>query len=326
MLGERNDEGLIPRVCQALMTAPVLEGTVRTFKITYIEIFLEKVRDLLRGNGGSNGPAKEGNHHPKSLKVREHPTDGPFVEGAMSAEILTYTECMNLMDIGSRNRMVAMTKMNEQSSRSHAIFTITSTVTKKLTEPDHPPTNSGGGGKTATGDGEDVYTVVSKINLIDLAGSENAISAGSTGDRLKEGAAINKSLLTLGRVIKVLAENSIQKSHQKHVRRSTVGSTPIAGQRGGGLESTQLEEISTPSSKNERRGSLLGMNSPSGLALKRGNSQILGDRIDTPGGGGAKKLALIPYRDSVLTYLLKDSLGGNSKTTMIATIRPGESR
>jgi hypothetical protein len=324
MLGERDDEGLIPRICHALMSAPAPEGTIRTFKITYIEIFLEKVRDLLRGST-STATTKSGGNHPQpiSLKVREHPTDGPFVEGAVSAEILTFTECMNLMDLGSRNRMVAMTKMNEQSSRSHAIFTITSTITKKLEEANHSKSVNG-----SHADAEDVYTVVSKINLIDLAGSENALTAGSTGDRLKEGAAINKSLLTLGRVIKVLAENSMQKNHQKHIRRSTVGSTPTTGQRGGGGGGLESEEaISTPSGArhtNERRASLLGMNSPSASALKRGNSQNLGERIDTPGGGsGVKKLALIPYRDSVLTYLLKDSLGGNSKTTMIATIRPG---
>ena len=312
MLGEPQNEGLIPRICQALMSSPVTEGTIRTFKITYVEIFLEKVRDLLKGNQGNNS---------KSLKVREHPTDGPFVEGAVSAEILNFTECMKLMEIGSKNRVIATTKMNEQSSRSHAIFTITSTVTRKLADD-----TSGITIPTTAVDGEDVYTVVSKINLIDLAGSENAITAGSTGERLKEGAAINKSLLTLGRVIKVLAENSTIKSHQKHVRRSTVGT--VSSHRGEGVTTTPLtandHPTTTPSGSryvnnvkgSERRGSG-GFNSP---AMKRGMSHG-GDKPETP--AGIKKTSLIPYRDSVLTYLLKDSLGGNSKTTMIATIRPG---
>lgn len=310
MLGEPQNEGLIPRVCQALMSSPVTEGTVRTFKITYVEIFLEKVRDLLKGNQGNNS---------KSLKVREHPTDGPFVEGAVSAEILNFTECMKLMEIGSKNRVIATTKMNEQSSRSHAIFTITSTVTRKLDDTFTITV------PTTAVDGDDVYTVVSKINLVDLAGSENAITAGSTGERLKEGAAINKSLLTLGRVIKVLAENSSIRNHQKHVRRSTVGT--VSSHRGEGVTTPLTANdhpTTTPSGSryvnnvkgSERRGSG-GFNSP---ALKRGMSHG-GDKPETP--AGMKKTSLIPYRDSVLTYLLKDSLGGNSKTTMIATIRPG---
>jgi hypothetical protein len=200
-------------------------------------------------------------------------------------------------------------------------------LTKKLPS---PPMNSDL--NSSLGAEEDVYTVVSKINLIDLAGSENAISAGSTGDRLKEGAAINKSLLTLGRVIKVLAENSMVKNSQKHARRSTIGSTPLSNRKlGAEIDESQMDDQipKTPSNASERRGSMGTNNTTNSNAtpfLKRGMSQgyALGNDPNRDAESG-KKSHLIPYRDSVLTYLLKDSLGGNSKTTMIATIRPGES-
>jgi kinesin family member 1 len=187
MLGDSANEGVIPRVCRSIMNEPSHqeEGNVTTFTITYVEIFLERVRDLLKPPHVGWDTSKQ------SLKVREHPSDGPFVEGAIAADVETYEECMAIMEMGSKNRQVASTKMNQQSSRSHAIFTLHVTQSKPL-----------------DGDNEDeeMYTVVSKINLVDLAGSENAATAGSTGDRLKEGAAINKSLLSLGRVIKALAD------------------------------------------------------------------------------------------------------------------------
>lgn len=129
-------------------------------------------------------------------------------------------------------RTVAATNMNETSSRSHAIFTLLLTQRRLDTE-------IGNAGEK-----------VSRISLVDLAGSERANATGATGTRLKEGALINKSLTTLGRVIAALALAS------------------------SGTGKTNAEKI--------------------------------------------------PYRDSVLTWLLKDSLGGNSKTAMIATISPAD--
>lgn len=129
---------------------------------------------------------------------------------------------------------MAATNMNETSSRSHAVFTIFFTQTKK----DHMT--------------DLVAEKVSKISLVDLAGSERADSTGAKGTRLKEGANINKSLTTLGKVISALAEVSAAK------------------------------------------------------------------------GKKSKKENFIPYRDSVLTWLLRENLGGNSKTAMIAAISPAD--
>ncbi|KAB1262775.1 Kinesin-like protein KIF16B, partial [Camelus dromedarius] len=223
---------------------------------SYLEIYNERVRDLLRRKSSKTF----------NLRVREHPKEGPYVEGALTGRHLHVSKCLiellpvlpnvsshpldfsdlskhlvqnygdveELMDAGNINRTTAATGMNDVSSRSHAIFTI------KFTQ--------------AKFDSEMPCETVSKIHLVDLAGSERADATGATGVRLKEGGNINKSLVTLGNVISALADLS--------------------------------QDASNPFVK--------------------------------------KKQVFVPYRDSVLTWLLKDSLGGNSKTIMIATISPAD--
>ena len=182
------------------------------------------------------------------------------------------------------------------------------------------------------------YTVVSKINLVDLAGSENARQAGTTGERLKEGASINKSLLTLGRVIKALADkeksrparhldadhrrissgaihSSIAKKADVKRRSSVIG---MVGEHKQFLHS----QSSTESESHAAEGVHKGVRSAASIGnaeTSRGGHHHETGHITT---AGSSSLAP-PYRDSVLTYLLKDSLGGNSKTSLVATVRPG---
>ncbi|KAF2187809.1 kinesin-domain-containing protein [Zopfia rhizophila CBS 207.26] len=222
MMGYGEEAGIIPKICQnmferigEMQTDKNLSCTV---EVSYLEIYNERVRDLLN-------PSTKGN-----LRVREHPSTGPYVEDLAKLVVRSFDEIENLMDEGNKARTVAATNMNETSSRSHAVFTLT------LTQKRHDVDTNMSGEKVA------------KISLVDLAGSERATSTGATGARLKEGAEINRSLSTLGRVIASLAD------------------------------------IST----------------------------------------GKKKNAQVPYRDSVLTWLLKDSLGGNSLTAMIAAISPAD--
>ncbi|KIJ56915.1 hypothetical protein M422DRAFT_23046 [Sphaerobolus stellatus SS14] len=227
MMGYGADKGIIPLTCSELFVRTeakeAQDSNLKfTVEVSYIEIYNEKVRDLLN-------PKNKGN-----LKVREHPSLGPYVEDLSRLVVSNYDEMMTLMDEGNKARTVAATNMNETSSRSHAVFTLL--LTMKRHDPD---TNL---------DTEKV----SRINLVDLAGSERANSTGATGQRLKEGANINKSLTTLGKVISSLA---------------------MASERGKGKK---------------------------------------------------KDADFVPYRDSVLTWLLKDSLGGNSKTAMIAAISPAD--
>ncbi|XP_078593156.1 kinesin-like protein KIF16B isoform X3 [Branchiostoma floridae x Branchiostoma japonicum] len=231
MMGNQNtpnQQGLTPRICEGLYSrieANDEEGISYRTEVSYLEIYNERVRDLLR-------TPRKGMASGHTLKVREHPKEGPYVQDLSKHLVQDYGDIEQLMDRGNNIRTTASTNMNDVSSRSHAIFTIVFTQAKFNRE---MPSET-----------------VSKINLVDLAGSERASATGATGDRLKEGANINKSLVTLGNVISTLADQSIASSS----------------------------------------------------------------------GHGSKKKFFIPYRDSVLTWLLKDSLGGNSKTIMIATISP----
>ncbi|XP_031559004.1 kinesin-like protein KIF13A isoform X2 [Actinia tenebrosa] len=223
MMGVQNDKGIIPRLCDNLFTG-ISENTTQdiTYKVevSYIEIYNERVRDLLCPRGGNT-----------ALRVREHKVLGPYVEGLTKLVVSSYEDIEAIMVEGNKSRTVAATRMNTESSRSHAVFNIV----LARTEYDH--------------DTECVGEKVSKLSLVDLAGSERASKTGAEGERLKEGSNINKSLTTLGQVISSLADQSSVKHHKKGVH-------------------------------------------------------------------------FVPYRDSVLTWLLKDNLGGNSKTVMIATVSP----
>jgi kinesin family protein 1 len=172
----------------------------------------EQVRDLL--NPKVNPPG--------GLKLRQSPA-GVFVDSLEPVPVVDYPDIESKMELGTKNRTVASTKMNATSSRAHTVFTIMFQQISK----------------------SDKREQVSKINLIDLAGSERADSTGATGDRLKEGCAINLSLTCLGNVISALADLSM-----------------------------------------------------------------------------GKKGVFVPYRNSVLTRLLQDALGGNSKTIMICALSP----
>lgn len=182
MMGNSGDSGLIPRICEALFsrineTTRWDEASFRT-EVSYLEIYNERVRDLLRRKSSKTF----------NLRVREHPKEGPYVEDLSKHLVQNYNDVEELMDAGNINRTTAATGMNDVSSRSHAIFTI------KFTQ--------------AKFDAEMPCETVSKIHLVDLAGSERADATGATGVRLKEGGNINKSLVTLGNVISALADLS----------------------------------------------------------------------------------------------------------------------
>ncbi|CAK7319064.1 Kinesin-like protein KIF1A [Vulpes lagopus] len=218
---EESQAGIIPQLCEELfekINDNCNEEMSYSVEVSYMEIYCERVRDLLN-------PKNKGH-----LRVREHPLLGPYVEDLSKLAVTSYTDIADLMDAGNKARTVAATNMNETSSRSHAVFTIVFTQKKHDTE-----TNLS-------------TEKVSKISLVDLAGSERADSTGAKGTRLKEGANINKSLTTLGKVISALAEVSKKK----------------------------------------------------------------------------KKTDFIPYRDSVLTWLLRENLGGNSRTAMVAALSPAD--
>ncbi|XP_071202669.1 kinesin-like protein KIF1A isoform X18 [Salvelinus alpinus] len=225
----KDQEGIIPLMCEDLFTkfndSNNDNSKSYSVEVSYMEIYCERVRDLLN-------PKNKGN-----LRVREHPLMGPYVEDLSKLAVTSYNDIQDLMDSGNKARTVAATNMNETSSRSHAVFNIIFTQKRHDVETDNTSEK------------------VSKISLVDLAGSERADSTGAKGTRLKEGANINKSLTTLGKVISALAE------------------------------------VDSAQNKNKKK--------------KKVESHI-------------------PYRDSVLTWLLRENLGGNSRTAMVAALSPAD--
>ena len=178
MMGARTgpESGIIPRLCEQLFTSIGQVSTAEhetKVEVSYMEIYNEKVFDLL----DLTSPCRE------ALKVREHNVLGPYVDGLSQLAVISYQEIEDLMVEGNKSRTVASTNMNNESSRSHAVFTVILTFTLK-------DAVSGVTGEK-----------VSRISLVDLAGSERAVKTGAVGERLKEGSNINKSLTTLGLVI-----------------------------------------------------------------------------------------------------------------------------
>ncbi|KAL6112783.1 kif13b [Pungitius sinensis] len=191
MMGSVDQPGLIPRLCSALFERTQKEQREEesfTVEVSYMEIYNEKVRDLLDPKGGR-----------QTLRVREHKVLGPYVDGLSRLAVACYKDIESLMSEGNKSRTVAATNMNEESSRSHGVFNIILTHTLK-------DLHSGTSGEK-----------VSRLSLVDLAGSERAAKTGAAGERLKEGSNINKSLTTLGLVISALAEQGTAKNKNKFV-------------------------------------------------------------------------------------------------------------
>ncbi|XP_019404677.1 PREDICTED: kinesin-like protein KIF16B isoform X3 [Crocodylus porosus] len=225
MMGNAGDVGLIPRICEGLFSrinekTRWNEASFRT-EVSYLEIYNERVRDLLRRKSSKT----------YNLRIREHPKEGPYVEDLSKHLVQNYTDVEELMEAGNINRTTAATGMNDVSSRSHAIFTINFTQAKF--------------------DSEMPCETVSKIHLVDLAGSERADATGATGVRLKEGGNINKSLVTLGNVISALADlsqdvtNSLAKKKQVFVPyRDSVLTWLLKDSLGGNSKTIMIATIS----------------------------------------------------------------------------------
>lgn len=211
--------GIIPRTLNDLFKTLSTKQEY-SVKISFIELYNEELRDLLISNEGQTPIENK-----KVVRIFEDPNKKSIiVQGMEEIFIKNAEEGMKLLSNGSYKRQVAATQCNDLSSRSHTVFTIT--VHIKETDP-------------ITGE---EYLKIGKLNLVDLAGSENITRSGAENKRAREAGMINQSLLTLGRVINALVDQSIH----------------------------------------------------------------------------------IPYRESKLTRLLQDSLGGQTKTCIIATISPAK--
>ncbi|PAA80910.1 hypothetical protein BOX15_Mlig029284g1 [Macrostomum lignano] len=245
MMGFEEQRGLIPRIAEGLFSR--LSDAANESKVTtrvhasFLEIYNERVRDLL-GRRQAN--------ERYTLKVREHPKEGPYVQDLSQHRVTDNGQIQELIAQGNSRRVTAATTMHDFSSRSHSIFTIIFTQ--------------------ATISEECPREISSKIHLVDLAGSERIDSDATSRSRLKESANINRSLVTLAKVIQNLANQSLISWNEQRVAQQT-------------------DAASADEQRRTRR-----------------------------------RHIHIPYRDSVLTWLIKDSLGGNSNTTMIATVTPAD--
>ena len=192
------DAGIIPRFCQELFKRiNGLKGKVMAeVEISYFEIYNEKIHDLLAvsaTDGIINSAINSAKKPP--LKVREHPIWGPYVVDLSTHPVDSHSAIRNWLAVGNSQRATAATGMNDKSSRSHSIFS----VVLNLLEIESGSLNGKDSPKIK-------QTKRSKISLVDLAGCERISYSGATGDRMKEGVSINKSLLTLGKVISALAD------------------------------------------------------------------------------------------------------------------------
>ncbi|KAI3460205.1 hypothetical protein Pfo_016868 [Paulownia fortunei] len=246
-LKDGSQTGLIPKVMNALFSKiETLKHEIEfQLHVSFIEIHKEEVRELLDPSSANkqeiaNGHAGKVNIPGKPpIQIRETSNGVITLAGSTECSVKTLKEMADCLEQGSLSRATGSTNMNHQSSRSHAIFTITMEQMRRL----HP-------GVSSEGNLNDCMTeeyLCAKLHLVDLAGSERAKRTGSDGLRFKEGVHINKGLLALGNVISALGDEKKRKE---------------------GIH--------------------------------------------------------VPYRDSKLTRLLQDSLGGNSRTVMIACISPAD--
>jgi len=237
MVGNQKTElrGMIPRVLEYLfarLEARQEAGKLKHFSCScsFLEIYNETINDLLAAPAAA-GFGDEESGVGRNLLIRQiQGSQGVYVDGLTQKPIASVDEAQHMLDKGTKSKRVEKTDMNSQSSRSHTVFSIT--VQCAVVQKD-----------------QTVAMQSSLLNLVDLAGSESQRTAGTAGERLREGSKINQSLSVLGNVMTALGKQETSR--------------------------------------------------------KKGQAKVH-----------------IPYRESKLTYLLKDSLGGSSKTCLIANISP----
>ncbi|XP_024983935.1 kinesin-like protein KIN-5B [Cynara cardunculus var. scolymus] len=212
------EAGVIPRAVRQIFDTLEAQNADYSMKVTFLELYNEEIVDLLAAEDYSRALEER---QKKPISLMEDGKGCVLVRGLEEEVVYSANDIYNLLERGTAKRRTADTLLNKRSSRSHSVFTITVHV------------------KQATVGSEEVIKY-GKLNLVDLAGSENISRSGARDGRAREAGEINKSLLTLGRVINALVEHSVH----------------------------------------------------------------------------------VPYRDSKLTRLLRDSLGGKTKTCIIATVSP----
>ncbi|XP_071509041.1 kinesin-like protein KIF21A [Diadema antillarum] len=247
-----DQKGIIPRAVRHLFTgieerrclAATKSEPPPEFKIyaEFMELYNEEILDLFDTARDLESSRSKKSH----IKIHEDAVGGIYVVGVTTRTVTSEQETLQALQAGALSRTTASTKMNSQSSRSHAIFTLHIKQQRLITMSNDAEGEEKVVEKATDGEAmHEFETLTAKFHFVDLAGSERLKRTGATGDRAKEGISINCGLLALGNVISAL-------------------------------------------------------------------------------GDPAKKSSHVPYRDSKLTRLLQDSLGGNSRTLMIACVSPSD--
>lgn len=187
--------GVIPRAVAHIFGALEAAQAEYSVKCTFLELYNEEITDLLSGE--EEDPRKCGSFDPerRKLALMEDGKGGVMVKGLEEVIVSSAAEIFSVLERGTAKRHTAETLLNKQSSRSHSVFAVTIHI------------------KELTVEGEELIKV-GKLNLVDLAGSENISRSGATDKRAREAGEINKSLLTLGRVITALVEVRYSSQHK----------------------------------------------------------------------------------------------------------------
>lgn len=315
-----NHEGLVVRCCSHLFNKAAEENTDISISVSYYQIYLEQVYDLLAFEAGETGPQVKSIEQrtkklsdPKQfipgLPVRENRDGTVFVESLSSHICRSMNELQQLLAIGENNKIFAATQMNQASSRSHVILDLKITINSGM---------SGSHSRFTT----EKYT--SNFLFVDLAGSERQSKTEAAGRRLEEAKFINKSLSALGKIVAALSSkgtaemksaDSVQGSQTPKQRSvSSASQTPSITKDPLYCDDFSDDDINSSGCFSSRSSNAsTRSHSPSVNSMKSASrDSLLDDSIKTH----------IPWRDSKLTRLLKNVLGGNSRATLMINISP----
>ncbi|XP_062985453.1 kinesin-like protein KIF27 isoform X3 [Elgaria multicarinata webbii] len=191
------ERGIIPRAIQEIFQIIFENHNIDfTVKVSYIEVYKEELRDLLELETSM-----------KDLHIREDEKGNTVIVGAKDCQVESVEEVMSLLETGNAARHTGTTQMNEHSSRSHAVFTISICQQQQAAQP-QKDTDSAQDSSRSTG-----QLIASKFHFVDLAGSERVTKTGNTGERFKESIQINSGLLALGNVISALGDPKRKSAH-----------------------------------------------------------------------------------------------------------------